>query len=83
MVELPPPIPQQPRRFGTYTTVREIARGGQGAVLEARNEASGERVALKVLLAGTLASPDERRRFFREAEAAAQWERLGVDLEMY
>src|SRR5262249_58881615 len=51
---------------------REIGRGGLGVVYEAEQESLGRRVALKVLAAGSLPDPQQRRRLEREAKAAAR-----------
>ena len=55
-------------QLGEYTVTRELARGGQGAVFAARR-ADGRAVAIKLLLAGQGATPEQRRRFAREVEA--------------
>lgn len=57
-------------QIGPYTITREIARGGQGAVLEARDP-SGAAVALKLLLDD---DEESRARFLREAETLARLE---------
>jgi eukaryotic-like serine/threonine-protein kinase len=58
---------------GKYEIVRELSKGGMGAVYEARHLLTRRRVALKLILAETLArknASDALRRFEREARAA-------------
>ena len=52
------------KQFGPYTMGEEIARGGQGAVLRAHHTATGQPVAIKILLDRT---PARRKRFLQEA----------------
>ena len=57
-------------RLGDFVLLRQIARGGMGAVFEARQEGIGRRVALKILPAVAALDPHQRRRFQLEARAA-------------
>lgn len=61
-----------------YEIVGEIARGGQGVVLMARQRATRRTVAIKVLHDHEFASPQARRRFERETEIVATLDHPGI-----
>lgn len=60
------------RTLGDFRIVREVGRGGMGAVYEAEQVSLGRRVALKVLRFGGVSDPEALDRFQREAETVAR-----------
>jgi tetratricopeptide (TPR) repeat protein len=65
-----PPTGELPRIPG-YEVEGELGCGGVGVVYRAHHLRLGRTVALKMLLAGPYARPEERERFLREAQALA------------
>ena len=70
----------QPGRviLGHYTIVSSLGRGGMGTVYLARDDVSGQRVAVKVLPASLARERDIRDRFVEEARALATLDHPGI-----
>jgi serine/threonine-protein kinase len=79
---LPQALPAGERRWpeqvGPYQIAGEIARGGMGTILKARDTDLGRDVALKVLHAEHQDNPDVLRRFIEEAQIASQLQHPGI-----
>jgi WD40 repeat protein/predicted Ser/Thr protein kinase len=70
------PTPARPReRFGRWSVVRELGRGGMGVVYLAEDAATGERAALKLMSDD---HPHALVRFRREAAALARVDHPGI-----
>jgi serine/threonine protein kinase len=67
----PAPESRPQPSIGGYELIEEIARGGMGVVYRARHHGLKRLVALKMILSGSMATFEERERFLREAELAA------------
>ena len=66
------------RKVGPFQILEKIAVGGGGTVYRARQEATGQLVALKVLDDIILRTPAEKDRFLREAEILRRMDVVGV-----
>ncbi|KJU81836.1 serine/threonine protein kinase [Candidatus Magnetobacterium bavaricum] len=51
-----------------YTIIKELGKGGMGVVYLANNNSTGEKVALKVMLAEVAVNEQSRERFLREVD---------------
>ena len=67
----PTPSPTDLPRIPGYELQEVLGRGGVGVVYKARHLRLNRPVALKMLLVGPYARPEELERFLREAEAVA------------
>jgi tRNA A-37 threonylcarbamoyl transferase component Bud32 len=66
------------RRLGKFELLEELGVGSFGHVFRAQDTELERAVAIKVLRAGRLASPEDVDRFFREARSAAHLKHPGI-----
>jgi serine/threonine-protein kinase len=71
-------MPSPSERSSRVQLLGEIARGGMGAVLKARDPDLGRDVAVKVLLEAHREKPDLIRRFVEEAQIGGQLQHPGI-----
>lgn len=74
-------LPRQPDDIGCladYRVLGVLGEGGMGLVLRAEDERLKREVAIKVMRPSVASNPDARRRFLREAQAAAAIEHDNV-----
>jgi len=77
-LDVEPATGELPCPFGQYELLSEIGRGGMGVVYKARQKALDRTVAIKMILASHLASPEHVRRFHVEAKAAARLQHSNI-----
>ncbi|MEO7794040.1 MAG: protein kinase [Thermoanaerobaculia bacterium] len=63
---------EMPRRLGSYEILGALGKGGASTVFEAKDSASGRKVAIKILAPQFALDPEAVERFHREAKAVAQ-----------
>jgi hypothetical protein len=67
----PPERPDEIGRLGAYRVLKVLGAGGMGVVFRAEDPHLERPVALKAMLPALAASPSAKKRFLREAKAAA------------
>jgi formylglycine-generating enzyme required for sulfatase activity/dipeptidyl aminopeptidase/acylaminoacyl peptidase len=65
-------VPPELARAKKFEIQAKLGEGGMGTVYKARHTFLGQLVAIKVLHAGKVGSPDARARFLREMQAVGQ-----------
>jgi hypothetical protein len=64
-------LKRQPQPVPGYEMIKLLGRGGMGSVMLARDEKTGQQVAIKTLLPEVAVTEQSLRRFMREIEVAA------------
>ena len=62
---------RQPQQVPGYETIKVLGRGGMGCVMLARNQQTGQAVAIKTMLPEVAVSDQALRRFMREIDVAS------------
>jgi WD40 repeat protein/tRNA A-37 threonylcarbamoyl transferase component Bud32 len=75
---IPLPTPTALPSLPGYEVLGELGRGGMGVVYKARHVKLDRIVALKMIVSGAMASPEERRRFLEEARMVARLRHPGI-----
>ena len=70
--------PQQPQRLGKYEIVAKIGQGAMGDVYKAHDPILNRDVAIKTMSASIGTDEELRKRFHREAQAAARLNHPGI-----
>ena len=78
LYETPTPATSLPKYFGEFELLEELGRGGMGVVYKAWQKNLGRMVALKMVLRGGHARPEEMARFQAEAKAIALLEHPNI-----
>lgn len=70
--------PGEFHRLGDFRIIREVGRGGMGAVYEAEQISLHRIVALKIMRFGSVSDPEAIERFQREAETVAKFHHTNI-----
>ncbi len=67
-----------PCQWGEFTLLEELGRGGMGIVFRAQHNLLQREVAIKMILRDSLATAQDRQRFFLEAQSLAKLDHPGI-----